>query len=39
MKYYGNYSMAEVDELLPFEREIMYNLLVETKQKENQNQS
>jgi hypothetical protein len=28
--------MQEVDELLPFEREIMYNLLTETKQKENQ---
>jgi len=34
MKYYGKYSLFEIDEMLPFEREIFYNLLLETKTKE-----
>ena len=34
MKYYGKYSLFEVDNMYPFEREIFFNLLADTKQKE-----
>ena len=34
MKYYGHYSLFEVDEMFPFEREIYFNLLLDTKERE-----
>jgi len=37
MKYYGRYSMFEVDEMYPFERDIFYNFLADTKRKEKEN--
>ena len=35
MKYYGRYGFDEIDNMLPFERDIYFGLLVETKEKEN----
>ncbi len=30
MKFYGKYSIFEIDEMLPFERDIFYGLLSKT---------
>jgi hypothetical protein len=38
MKYYGNYSMFEIDDMYPFEREIYHGLLFETRKKNMENQ-
>jgi len=35
MKFFGNYSIPEVDEMLPFERDIFYSLLVKLKEEQN----
>jgi len=37
MKYYGNYSTTDVDNMYPFERDIFFSMLLETKNKEKQN--
>jgi hypothetical protein len=37
MKYYGHFSTFEIDEFYPFEREIYFNLLLDTKEKEREN--
>lgn len=36
MKFFGNYSIQEIDALLPTERDIFYNLLVKTIKEKNE---
>jgi hypothetical protein len=35
MKYFGKYSIFELDEMLPFERDIYYGLLTKTIEEQN----
>jgi len=37
MKYYGNYNFNEIDNMLPIEREIFFNLLKKTIEEDNKN--
>jgi hypothetical protein len=37
MKYYGHYTFSELDEMYPFERDIYFSLLLDTKEKEKEN--
>lgn len=39
MKYFGHYSIIEVDEMLPFEREIYFGLLSKTIEEQNKHKS
>lgn len=36
LKYYGKYSIPEVDNMYPYEREIYWDLLLSTVNKQNQ---
>jgi len=37
MKFYGHYSIFEIDEMLPFERDIYFGLLNKTIEEQNKN--
>jgi len=37
MKYFGHYSIQEVDDMLPFERDIYFGLLSKTIEEQNKN--
>jgi len=37
MHYYGKYSITEIENFLPFERDIFYGLLSKTLDEENKN--
>lgn len=37
MKYFGHYSIQEIDEMLPFERDIYFGLLSRTIEEQNKN--
>jgi len=37
MKYFGKYSIFEIDDMLPFERDIYYGLLQKTIEEQNKN--
>jgi len=37
MKYFGKYSIFEIDEMLPFERDIYFGMLSKTIDEQNKN--
>jgi hypothetical protein len=39
MKYFGRYSIFEIDDMLPFERDIYYGLLQKTIEEQNKYKS